>query len=249
MITIARTGAWFVGLAVTGVALRIAAVGDLAPPRLTALGELTAWFEATSTAATVIALVRLIAEWSVWYLLLVSGLHALATVGRGQTWRQLGDSLTPRFVRRALNAGFGLGLLATTTAVQPTGLGPAGAQIPVSAPTDDEGVDARPSPSGTATMRPFVPSSTTAAQAVAVPAAGPTAPSTTVEVSQGDSFWSLAEESLAAAWGRDPTDAEIDPFWALLIETNRHRLVDPTNPDLVLPGQVFELPPIPPPAR
>ena len=30
-----------------------------------------------------------------------------------------------------------------------------------------------------------------------------------------------------------------------LIEANRSRLADPDNPDLVFPGQVFDLPPVP----
>jgi hypothetical protein len=32
-------------------------------------------------------------------------------------------------------------------------------------------------------------------------------------------------------------------YWRRLIDTNRDRLRDPSNPSLVYPGQVIELPP------
>ena len=43
------------------------------------------------------------------------------------------------------------------------------------------------------------------------------------------------------------TDAEIRPYWLALIERNRSSLVDPANPDLIFPGQVFQLPRLPDP--
>jgi hypothetical protein len=67
-------------------------------------------------------------------------------------------------------------------------------------------------------------------------------------VQRGDHLWGIAEKTLAQAWGHQPTDAEIVPYWQHLIETNRAALVDPGNPDLILPGQKFTIPP-PPPAR
>jgi len=84
-----------------------------------------------------------------------------------------------------------------------------------------------------------------------VPAAGatPSTPSVhlpspaTWVVSPGDNLWSVAESNLARAWGRRPTDSEVDRYWLRLIEANRSRLADPGNPDLIFVGQVFELPP------
>ncbi|PZS20968.1 MAG: hypothetical protein DLM54_05200 [Acidimicrobiales bacterium] len=61
-------------------------------------------------------------------------------------------------------------------------------------------------------------------------------------ISPGDNLWSVAESNLARAWGRRPTDSEVDRYWLRLIQANRSRLADPGNPDLVFPGQVFELP-------
>lgn len=60
----------------------------------------------------------------------------------------------------------------------------------------------------------------------------------------GDSFWSIAEETLHDAGFEAPSEAQIAQYWRLLIEENRDRLVDPLNPDLILPGQVFLLPTI-----
>lgn len=45
---------------------------------------------------------------------------------------------------------------------------------------------------------------------------------------------------------RDVAASEIDPYWRLLVETNRDRLADPRNADLLFPSQVLEVPPPPP---
>lgn len=78
------------------------------------------------------------------------------------------------------------------------------------------------------------------------PALGPPAPTETWTVAPGDNFWFEAEQVLARAWGRSPSDAEIVPYWRTLIEANRAALADPANPDLIFPGQRFNVPPPPP---
>ncbi len=65
---------------------------------------------------------------------------------------------------------------------------------------------------------------------------------TTITVAPGESFWSLAAAMTTDALGRPPTDAEIVPRWTALIAANQDRLVDPDDPDLILPGQVLRLP-------
>ncbi len=65
-----------------------------------------------------------------------------------------------------------------------------------------------------------------------------------VTVEEGDNFWALAEEQLATSTGRSPTAAETAPYWQDLIDANRDRLVEPHNPDLILPGQRLCVPPI-----
>lgn len=61
-------------------------------------------------------------------------------------------------------------------------------------------------------------------------------------VRPGDSFWRAALDVTAAQLGRQPTAGEVVPCWVTLVEANRHALIDPRNPNLIRPGQVFTLP-------
>jgi hypothetical protein len=63
-------------------------------------------------------------------------------------------------------------------------------------------------------------------------------------VRAGDSFWSIAAQHVRSATGLAPSDAEVAPYWRVLIEANRDHLVVPGEPDLIHPGQVFTLPPV-----
>ena len=51
-------------------------------------------------------------------------------------------------------------------------------------------------------------------------------------VRAGDHFWSIAQRT--AGRGED-----VEEVWRWLIERNRERLLDPANPDLLVPGQVL----------
>jgi hypothetical protein len=64
-------------------------------------------------------------------------------------------------------------------------------------------------------------------------------------VRSGDSFWSIAEATLAEVTGRRATEHEVRRYWLRLIDANRRRLPDPTNPDLLVPGQRLDV--VPPP--
>ena len=61
----------------------------------------------------------------------------------------------------------------------------------------------------------------------------------------GDNFWTIAETALEVAWDRAPGNGETAGYWRSLIEANRDRLVPPHDPNLILSGQTFTLPPIP----
>jgi DNA-binding SARP family transcriptional activator len=65
------------------------------------------------------------------------------------------------------------------------------------------------------------------------------------EVEQGDHFWRIAKTTLQQAWDRTPTDDEVVTYWHDLIDTNRDRLAPPGDPNLIHPGQQFQLPPAP----
>jgi hypothetical protein len=62
------------------------------------------------------------------------------------------------------------------------------------------------------------------------------------EVAPGDSLWSIAEDVVhgdVAGAGEQAVTA----YWRRLVAANRGLLVDPHNPDLLVPGQRLELPP------
>jgi len=65
---------------------------------------------------------------------------------------------------------------------------------------------------------------------------------TEVVVEAGDNLWDMSEDRLADDLDREPTDPETVPYWRDVIEANHDRLVDPTNPSLIHPGQVLVLP-------
>lgn len=73
------------------------------------------------------------------------------------------------------------------------------------------------------------------------PAASSLGPGQRVIVS-GDHFWSIAEDELARARSRPVCDAEIDPYWRMLVDANRAEVADP---DLLFPGQVVRVPDVP----
>ena len=88
---------------------------------------------------------------------------------------------------------------------------------------------------------PPAPSPTTTRSAPR-PAPTPHTGAPTWTVRPGDHLWGIAAATLRQRLGRVPTDAEVEPYWRRLIDLNRSRLVDPGNPDLIFPTQVFDLP-------
>ncbi len=72
------------------------------------------------------------------------------------------------------------------------------------------------------------------------PAATPSPGSWTVR--PGDDFWTIAESVVGAS--PSPADtAGVARYWLRLIQANRARLADPSDPDLLFAGQVLVLPP------
>lgn len=61
-------------------------------------------------------------------------------------------------------------------------------------------------------------------------------------VQPGDHLWSISAETLADAWGRPVSDVEVADYWQQVISANRDSLVDPTDADLLFPGQRITLP-------
>ena len=130
-------------------------------------------------------------------------------------------------------------------------LDPAPAPSPSMTPLDRS---ADSGPGGTSLappgMRPLPADSTTPAPtpqadraAPATPGAeGPAADDDLVTVVEGEHPWAIAERHVRTLRGPDVGDTEVADYWRQLVEANRGRLVDPDDPDLVLPGQRFVLP-------
>jgi nucleoid-associated protein YgaU len=108
----------------------------------------------------------------------------------------------------------------------------------------------------TATMTPLPPSPGSAASAAATPAANqpatpPPTPSpgalaidaTAWVVEPGDSFWSIAEEVTGTSGATSDGERQVTQYWHRLVDANRPGLVDPDNPDLLVPGQRLMIPP------
>lgn len=61
-------------------------------------------------------------------------------------------------------------------------------------------------------------------------------------VAPGDSLWSIAEEVVRTD-RPDAPERSVARYWQQVVAANRARLVDPGNPDLLVPGQTLDLPP------
>lgn len=204
---------------------------------------------------------RLITMGLAWYLMATT---AIGVILRGLgliRWRRLADAVTLPGVRQLLAGAVGLSVSAASlmgTASQAGAVtgrgGPARWALPaVRTARLDPGSGAvmtRLPPAGSPTLaRPPTPAGPPGTAGPPTPAA-PTPSAATNQVPlprtwvvrHGDNLWSVAQSNLARAWGRTPTDSEIDRYWLRLVEANRARLADPGNPDLIFAGQVFELP-------
>src|SRR5439155_2424060 len=112
-------------------------------------------------------------------------------------------------------------------------------------PAPDDPAPDDPAPPADAPPLPSPPPAPAAAPAPTTSRVSTTSrASTTWTVARGDSFWRIAKATLSAAWGRPPADREVVPYWHEVVAANRGRLHD-RDPDLIFPGQVFELPPPP----
>jgi LysM domain len=94
------------------------------------------------------------------------------------------------------------------------------------------------SPASTAAATPGTPATS----------AGPAIPpvdATAWVVEPGDSFWSIAVEVTGggASPGSPVDERAVTRYWRRIVDANRPGLVDPANPDLLVPGQRLVVPP------
>lgn len=249
-------------LVATAVGLRLADRGTLRRPPL-GVEEVAGWVGESDPGQAAMVVVRTGAECATWYLLVVALLAVLGDRGGASAvLTRITSSGTRRLVAGILGTS-----MVTAAAVPAAGAespptdGPGVAtmvpidnHLPASAEDGDEGSagDAR-GENGSAWMTPVdqlpdLPAEPAApdgdlpsAESIDLEApAAPAAPASTWTVDAGESLWSIARDTVAPTG--DEVTAEVDGYWRALIELNRDRLVDPDDPDLILPGQVFELP-------
>ena len=225
--------------AVAAIALVAAGSALPPPPVLGGLGALGPWAAQLGGAGAFFALVRLVALVLALYLFASTAIAAVIHVlsHTGGPARRIADALLLPPVRRVVHGAVGA-TIATGALMGATG---AGASTP---PPLMRRVDR--APDVVMTALPTAPAAgVTMRRVEAVPAPDPTPnphQPTEWEVQPGDHLWSIAFRVLQASWERDPSDAEVDPYWRTLVDANRDRLADPGNADLIFPGQHLTVP-------
>lgn len=189
----------------------------------------------TNDAEATIALVVWVGRWLVagfagWLLLLT--IRDVAASLRGR--RLCGPRPIRALVRVALP-----GALAVTLAVPARSAAGTSGDDPTLAPPTLVLLDDGPAGDG--------PPSPAAEVALAVTTPDPTEAEHLLQwrIEPGDHLWAVAERTLAWAQGHPPTVAATAAYLERLIGANRDRLVVPDEPDLVFPGQLVVLPPLP----
>lgn len=215
--------------------------GAVAPPPVTDPGRLGPWLEVRQPAEAAIALVRLVALGLAWYLLVATVVTVAARLTGSVRLARTADFVSPGTIRRLVSGALGLTMAAATLG----GPALAAGQQPtnVTGMTTTTAVTMRRLPEAGASPTP-TPTGPDEAPVLAPPAE----PGRRWEIRPGEHFWSVAEQVLAEAWRRPPTDGEIDPYWRALVARNRDVLRDPGNADLLFPGQVLAVPDPPPAA-
>ena len=230
--------------------LGLAAVGTVGAIALWWAGGRIGPSAPPQVAATAITIVRWSAVAACGYLAVVAGASGLAVAARATDLATTMLRAAPVPVPRLLGGAIGAGVLSLLAPRAPT---PAPTPPPSSSvPTPAETPTTTPTPTLTTTtptpsLAPATttPTATTAPTPTPSPAPAtttPTATTPTATIGPGDHLWAVAERTLTERSGRPPTEREVGRYWLRLVALNRSRLADPTNPDLVLVGQVVELP-------
>jgi LysM domain len=261
-----RLLAWTAVLALGLRGLHALGAGPLDVP-LSSADDLSAWLDRTPPEVMAVAIVRLVALAAGWYLAVCTlALTLTRPVGASRVASAVARA-TPAIVRRLVAGGGGIGLAALTlvgapsTVVAPAPLAPrpaaasivGGAHDP-NPPTATMTHGTRQVPTAVMTRMPAEDPPTTvmtrqpandaprASPSPPAPAArDPAATASSWTVGAGDSFWSIAADTLAQA-GKAASDRRVIGYWRRLVEANRGRLLDPGNPDLLVPGQELVLP-------
>jgi nucleoid-associated protein YgaU len=190
-----------------------------------------------------LAVLRLAAFAAAAYGIVLSSATLAAIVTRRPDIERLATSMAPPRLRRVLVGLIGLGIVSSVAGapVAPSTVTTATATAIRTTTSTSAPSTSAPSPMSAApTSRDRNP--TAPVTHADTPVAEPALPDLWV-MKPGDHLWRVASVSLAQRLGRDARTDEIDHYWRAIIDLNRESLVDPDNPDLVMVGQVIELPP------
>jgi len=222
--------AWIAGLTASIGGLLVVGRERPGSPPLLRPGEWTAWVAKREPIDSVAGIGRLVAVVLLAYLLVGTVVQLVAAILPSRR-RRVRIPLTPAFVTALASA-----LISSTTAVgaQPSPSVPRGAGATMEAVEDEPRTS----------LPRAAPDETEAGEAPEPQIAPPDPAPATREwvVRPGDHLWGIAEQVLAQRGDADPTDAEVHRYWVRVIRANLDRLVDPDDPDLILPGQRITLP-------
>jgi hypothetical protein len=262
-----RLFAWTAAVALGLRALHALGAGTLGVP-LSSVEDLSTWLDRTPPEVMAVAIVRLVALAAGWYLAVCTLALALTRPFGRTRVASAAARATPAVIRRLVAGGGGLGLAAATlvgglpsVGMAPTALAPRPAAASIVGGMQDPGPPTatmtrgqRDMPTAVMTRMPAEDMLTAVMTRLpatdAPPASRAPPPDATVDaataplswtVEAGDSFWSIAAETVAPA-SDAPDDRRVIGYWRRLVEANHGRLVDPGNPDLLVPGQELVLP-------
>jgi hypothetical protein len=237
---------WLAALLVVQLLLAQLGASTYALPSATK-DDITEWVQSTDNVTVTFSVIRVLTMAIIWYALATTVLGAIL---RCTPWRTIADavdriSLPATRVLAVRLAGItAVGSLAmpvtTAHAVASSDvpvLRHLGANEPVPLTTTTTTQAPMTTTKVTTAPAPEPNSSEPASKAVAVPS-----PDRHV-VQRGENFWTIAETVLKSSLGREPSEAELVTYWKELVQTNRHMLKQPANPDLVFSGQIITLPP------
>lgn len=219
-----------------GSATVLLRAGDVLPtPPIDPLGW-REWARPLGPAVTAASVGRVAALGALAYVTFAVLAQVGARTARLRRTTRLLDVLTIPVVRRAIVGVTAVGLTAPNA-------------VPVAAAAHDPlgrvAAVARPREVATMVRLDDLAEPSPVTHPVATPSPPPVpATAATHTIRPGDHLWGIARDTLAARWGRPPTDAEVSRYHHAVIDENRSVLVVADQPDLVLPGQVFALPPV-----
>jgi hypothetical protein len=241
-------GCWLAGLA-SIVALLVTTGSDHpGSPPLLRPREWSLWLAERHPIDSAAGMGRVAAVALVGYLILVTLLQLLSFRAHRPNTRSWSRQLSPRFVAVLVAASL--------TGVAPAAAGERDGGSVASAPTspglgawmevieEDAGTSlpwaAEPLPPPPQTAPPLADRPPTAQPQSEQSDTDRVAPGEWL-VAPGDHLWSIAERAVTAS-GAGLDEREVRRYWLSLIEANRERLIDPADPDVILPGQRLILP-------